>query len=252
MERETDPETLVVGAGEMGRWFGGLYGAPAFADRDPEAARAAAEATGGRAVGLDGSESFEVVCVAVPIPAAAETVREQAPRAERAVVDVTGVMEVPLAAMTETAPERERASLHPLFAASHAPGKVALAVPEGVPDGPVVPDLRERLEAAGNAVVRVTPAEHNDAMCTVQGRTHAAVLAFALAAGDDDPVPEGLTTPVYEGLRDLADQVTGNTPRVYADIQDAFDGAADVAEAARLLAEADHDAFEDLYEDAGR
>jgi prephenate dehydrogenase len=247
---ESETETLVVGAGEMGRWFGGLYEAPAFADRDPEAARAAADAVGGRTVDLGGSESFDLVCVAVPIPAAAEAIRAQAPRAERAVVDVTGVMEAPLDAMAEAVPDLERASLHPLFAASSAPGNVALSVPEGTSEGAVVADLRERLTAAGNEIVGVTPAEHDDAMCTVQGRTHAAILAFALAA--DGSVPEGLTTPVYEGLRELVDQVTGNTPRVYADIQDAFDGATDVAETARLLAEADHDGFEDLYEDAGR
>jgi prephenate dehydrogenase len=241
-------DTLIVGAGEMGRWFGRLVGDPAFADRDPAAAEAAAAELGGdaRAVSLDSDEPFELVCIAVPIPAAAAAVREQAPRAERAVVDVTGVMEPVTAAMAEAAPGAERASLHPLFSAAGAPGNVAVAVEKA---GPTTEWLRGRLREAGNELVDTTPEEHDDAMTTVQGRAHAAVLAFALAA---EEVPEGLETPVYEELRALADRVTGNTARVYADIQDAFDGASDVARAANALAAAEGADFEALYEDAGR
>mgnify|MGYP000710623552 CR=1 FL=1 len=50
----------------------------------------------------------------------------------------------------------------------------------------------------------------------------------------------------------LADRVTDGTPRVYADIQAAFDGAEDVADAARRIADADFEEFHEVYEDAGR
>ena len=82
----------------------------------------------------------------------------------------------------------------------------------------------------------------------MQGRAHAAVLAFALAA---EAVPEPFGTPVFDGLQALVEEVTGGTPRVYGDIQETFDGAADVAAAAREIAEADREAFERLYRDAG-
>ncbi|MFB6136130.1 MAG: prephenate dehydrogenase/arogenate dehydrogenase family protein [Halobacteriaceae archaeon] len=239
---------LVVGAGDVGRWFAEVVGGPvAFADADPAVAEAAAAtvAPDARAVPLDADETFDVVCVAVPLPLAAEAVERHAPKAGEAVVDVTGAMGPPLDAMARAAPDRERASFHPLFAPDAAPGNVAVTVDA---DGPTVEALRGAVADAGNDLVSVTAVEHDDAMETVQGRTHAAVIAFALAADDD--VPDGLETPVYETLRSLAERVTGGTPRVYADIQSTFDGADSVAAAARRIADADREEFETLYEDA--
>jgi prephenate dehydrogenase len=82
----------------------------------------------------------------------------------------------------------------------------------------------------------------------VQAAAHAAVLAYGLAAGDVD---ERFHTNVSGPLAALVEQVAGGEPRVYADIQAAFDGAGDVAEAARQVADADREAFERLYERAG-
>ncbi|PSP97304.1 prephenate dehydrogenase [Halobacteriales archaeon QS_5_70_17] len=239
-------DVLVVGAGEMGTWFGGAVdAAPAYADPDAAAAERAVAATGGRVVPPDTDERFDAVCLAVPIPAVAEAVAEHAPRAERALVDVTGVMRPAVAAMREHAPDRERLSLHPLFAADAAPGTVAV-----VPDapGPVTGRIRERLAERGNDAFETTPEEHDRAMATVQARAHAAVLAFGLAR---EEVPEEFHTPVSQALTDLLERATGGTPRVYADIQAAFGGAEDVADAASRLAAADAEAFEDLYRAAG-
>ncbi len=236
----------MVGAGAMGRWFAdAVADEVAFLDVDPDAAAAAAEATGGRAVGPDTTETFEAVCVAVPLPAAAEALGTYAGRAERAVFDVAGVMAEPLAAAREAAPDAERASLHPLFAPSNAPGTVAAVVDE---DGPGVRAVLDRLADRDNRIYRTTAAEHDDAMRTVQARTHAAVLAFALAAED---VPEPFHTPISAGLSELVAEVTGGEPRVYADVQAAFDGADDVAAAAREIADADPERFARLYERAG-
>ncbi|RBI64613.1 prephenate dehydrogenase [halophilic archaeon] len=237
---------LVVGAGAMGRWFAESVDCEvAFADADPEAAADAASEVGGRAVALSTDETFAAVCVAVPMPAAREAIAEHAGNAEEALVDVTGVMADPVAAMAEHAPDRERASLHPLFGPESAPGNVAVVVDSS---GPVTDELLAALAARGNDLVETTPEEHDDAMETVQASAHAAVLAFALAAG---PVPDGLTTPVYDRLAELADRVGGGDARVYADIQSEFDGADGVATAARRLADADPETFERLYEEVG-
>lgn len=254
---------LVVGAGEMGRWFAEVVRAElddlelAFADADSSVAEAAASQFDARAVALStderstgkssGSvrdEQFDAVCVAVPISAAAEAIEAHAPAAERALVDVTGEMTETVSAMQAVAPERERLSLHPLFSASSAPGNVAVVADES---GPVTDRILDALMAAGNDLVETTPQMHDEAMETVQTKTHAAVLAFALAADD---VPEGLTTPVFENLRSVAEQVTGNTPEVYAEIQETFGGSEEVAAAAAELAEADAEEFAELYQQA--
>jgi prephenate dehydrogenase len=241
---------LVVGAGEMGRWFGEVVASGveeadvAFADTDPEVAETAAAEVGGRAVSLSTDERFDAVCVAVPVSAAESAVEDHAPKAERALVDVTGQMAAPVDAMRSAAPDRERVSLHPLFASANAPGNVAVV---GDAEGPIADRILGALDGAGNRLVETTAAEHDEAMETVQAGTHAAVLAFALAAED---VPEGLTTPIFEELSAVAEQVAGNTPEVYAEIQATFDGAERVAEAAARLADADESEFAALYRDA--
>lgn len=241
-------DALIVGAGAVGRWFATILQGPvAFADVDRSAAQSAATDLGdrGSATHLDGSDTYDLVVVAVPMRAATDSIRETVSRAETAIVDLTGSMGPPLDAMARHGPDLTRASLHPLFAPEHAPGRVALSVGSG---GPTVETLRDRLEAAGNTVVDVAPETHDEAMRTIQGRAHAAILAFGLAADD---VPEDLATPVYEGLQALRERVTAGSPGVYADIQATFDGAEDIERAADRLARADRDEFQHLYDDAG-
>ncbi len=242
-------DVLIVGAGAVGRWFAGVIDGPetslAFADLDPEAARAAATDRDGRSVPVDTDERFDLVCLTVPIPAVEGAIETYAPRARSGIVDCSGVMSTPVEAMAAHAPDRERASLHPLFAPSNAPGNVAI-VADG---GPLVGRIRERLVERGNTLVETTPEEHDRAMETIQTKAHAAILAFALAA---EEVPEGFETPVSAGLADLVERVTDGNPHVYADIQETFDGAGTLAAAAARIAEADREAFEALYREAGR
>lgn len=238
-------EVLIVGAGAMGRWFARSIDTPvAFADVDEQTAAAAAEATGGRHIPLESDEPFEAVCLAVPMGHVEAAIEAHASQATAALIDVSGVMATPLTAMAKHAPDRERVSLHPLFAPERAPGSIAV-----VRDNPgdVTTALLAELTAQDNDLVETTAAEHDEAMESVQAAAHAAVLAFAHAA---ERVPDGFETPVYEGLRELATQVTGGTPRVYTDIQRAFDGADAVAAAADQIATADDETLEDLYREA--
>ncbi|MWV39357.1 prephenate dehydrogenase/arogenate dehydrogenase family protein [Natrialba sp. INN-245] len=238
-------DVLIVGAGSMGTWFGGAIDDPvAFADVDADAAGAAADAVGGTVADLDGDSRYDVVCLAVPMAHVADAVAEHAPRAKRALVDVSGVMGPPLEAMAEHAPDSERLSLHPLFAPERAPGSIAVVSDRS---GPTTDTLLEALAERGNDLLETTATEHDEAMETVQASAHAAVLSFALAA---ESVPDGFETPVYEQLRALAQQVTAGTPRVYADIQYTFDGADAVADAASEIATADHGELEVLYREA--
>jgi len=239
-------ELLVVGAGAIGRWFAELVDAElAFTDVDPAAARAAATSIDGEAVPIDGDERFDAVIIAVPMPATTAAIETHAPRARRAITDLTGSMSEPVAAMSEHAADMERLSLHPLFAPANAPGRIAM-VADAL--GPLTDQLRAALENADNELIETTPETHDRAMETVQAKAHAALLAFALAAEDVEPV---YATPIYDELTALVEEVTDGQPRVYADIQDLFDGAEDVAEAARQLADADRERFKQLFRDAG-
>ncbi|NUB91690.1 prephenate dehydrogenase [Haloterrigena sp. SYSU A558-1] len=240
-------DVLIVGAGAMGTWLGRAVDASVtFADVDADAAAAAADAVGDDAdtAALEGTDSYDVVCIAVPMTHAVEAVADHADRAEGAIVDVSGVMGPPLEAMATHAPDLERASLHPLFAPERAPGSIAVVRDAA---GPTIETLLDALAARGNDLVETTATEHDDAMETVQAATHAAVLSFALAA---EPVPDGFETPIYEGLGTLAEQMTEGTPRVYADIQEAFDGADAIADAAATVADADREELESLYREA--
>ncbi|WP_226040716.1 prephenate dehydrogenase/arogenate dehydrogenase family protein [Natrinema sp. DC36] len=238
-------DVLIVGAGSMGTWFGDAIDARVtFADLDRDAAATAAEAVGGDVTDLEGETTFDVVCLAVPMTHVTDAIADQADRAERAVVDVSGVMEPAIAAMERHAQELERVSLHPLFAPERAPGSIAVVRARS---GPVTDELLAALEERGNELLETTAAEHDEAMETVQAATHAAVFSFALAA---ESVPEGFETPIYEDLRRLARQVTAGTPRVYADIQDTFDGADAVADAADEIAAAGPEELEALYREA--
>jgi prephenate dehydrogenase len=259
-----DGSLLVVGAGAVGRWIAGVLDCEdtAFCDTDPRVASEAAVAIGGRVVDPDSAERFDVVAVAVPIPAATEAIATHAPRAKRAVFDATGTMREPVAAMAEHAPDLERLSLHPLFAPEHAPGTVAIVTDAAESAGGN--DNRERgsesdadsvaaaiaaaLRAAGNDPFVTSPEEHDRAMKTVQARTHVAVLAFALAA---EPVDERFHTPVSRALAEITTRVTSGDPAIYAEIQATFDGSEDVTAAAARIADASDQEFEALYREAG-
>jgi prephenate dehydrogenase len=243
---------LVVGAGEMGRWCCDVLRSAAslsvdlaVADADAAVADRAAAAFDATVADEPGAVDPALVCVAVPIPAAADAIATWGPTAGSGIVDVTGVAGEPIDAMRRHAPDVERASFHPLFAPANEPGNVAVVVDA---DGPIVGKLRRAIADRGNDLYETTAETHDRAMATVQARTHAAVLAYGLAA---ESVPSELHTPISAGLEELLEQVSAGEPRVYADIQAAFDGADDVAEAAAALASADRETFERLYADAG-
>jgi prephenate dehydrogenase len=249
-------ETLIVGAGAMGQWVGATLTDPtasvsppgsaasctvSYYDQDPAAAEQAASATGTRAVTTP-DESYDLVCIAVPIPAAATAIAAHASRAQAAAIDLTGTMTEPVDALAQHAAGVERASFHPLFSPDNEPGNVPVVVDA---DGPTVAFVRDRLTERGNEVFETTAAEHDEAMETVQSQAHAAILAYALAG---ESAPDRFQTTVSRQLDSLVEQVTGGESRVYADIQAAFDGADEVADAAASIADADRETFEKLYD----
>lgn len=235
---------LVIGAGTMGEWFARTLAETTtvtLTDTDPERATAVADRLDAQSAALDTDERFDTVCFAVPMSAVEDAIAEHASKAERAVVDVTGSMAEPVAAMRTHASDRERLSLHPLFAPANAPGRIAVVADAA---GPATDEVRAAL-AIENELFETTPDEHDRAMATVQAGAHAAVLAYALTAED---VREEFHTPISGPLDELTEQVLSGSPQVYTEIQERFDGAEAVAEAAeRIVADEE---FEALYREA--
>lgn len=78
-------DVLIVGAGAMGTWLGRAVDASVtFADVDADAAAAAADAVGDDAdtAALEGTDSYDVVCIAVPMTHAVDAIADHADRAE--------------------------------------------------------------------------------------------------------------------------------------------------------------------------
>ena len=235
-------DTLILGAGTMGRWVGGLdIGQCTFVDRDPETAAAAADIVAGARSAASLSGGYDLVCVTVPMSAARTAIERVSSVDPAAVVDVTGAMAGPLKALADYHPNAQRASFHPLFAPANGPGNVAAVVDAG---GSYVEQFVAAMEAAGNTVFETTATEHDRAMETIQAAAHTAVLAYGLAA---ESVPEAYETPVSRTLETLRQQVTGGDPDIYAEIQAQFAGADRVADAASELAAADPAEFQSLY-----
>ncbi|QZA88589.1 prephenate dehydrogenase [Salinarchaeum sp. IM2453] len=240
-------DTLIVGAGAMGRWFAThVPGSITFADIDQSAAHEAAATHDGEVLqqGTTEEQNYDLVCIAVPMSAVVETIETYGSYAQEAIVDITGVMELPLQSMEAVCPDIQRASFHPLFAPENAPGNIPTVIDR---EGPIISTVIEWFESQGNTIIPTTAEEHDTAMESIQAAAHTAVIAYGLAVDD---VPDGYGTPISNTLDELVTQVTTGNPDVYLEIQEMFDGADRVAEMAQQIATADRETFVKLYHEA--
>ena len=195
----------------------------------------------------------DVVVLAVPEPvalAALDAVLD-AMRPGALLVDTLSV-KGDLAAATAGAPRvaalgLEVLGLNPMFApALGLAGRPVAAVP--VRPGPRTEALLALLTERGGQVVRVSAAEHDRLAAITQALTHAAVLAFGLAAAeltdelaDDLAGPAALAPPPHRTLLALLARIAGGAPEVYWDVQAANPQAAAARQAliraARRLAD---------------
>ena len=115
-------------------------------------------------------------------------------------------------------PQAAVPSLTALLDSKHT---VAAVVTRG---GPGATALLQLVESWGGRVVRYTPEEHDRTTAATQALTHAAVLSFGLALaqlGTEADQLAGPAPPPYLAMLALLARITGGSPAVYWDIQQA-------------------------------
>jgi prephenate dehydrogenase len=235
---------LIVGSGSMGRWFASAVDADiTYLDIEPEMANEAAGEMGCGIANPDTEELFDVVCIAVPMPFVEEAITKYSKNASGGLCDITGSMATPIKNMKLHADGIERLSMHPLFGPLNCPGRIAI-VEDNM--GPLMKKICDDLEKSGNTLFNTTVDEHDEAMKTVQGMAHAAILSFGLAA---EKIPDKFGTPIFDGLMKLTMEITRGNPRVYSDIQKIFGGSIEISNAARRISDSDEEEFKKIHED---
>jgi prephenate dehydrogenase len=238
--RRFEDAVVVGGAGAVGQLFTGLLrtagarvtgadlSAPVGPDwvagdvRAPDGALAAALST------------CDVVVCAVPEPVLLDAVGPVAALLPEGAlfVDTTSVKSRVVPAVAGAVPG-PAVSLNPMFAPSLGfAGRAVAAVP--VRPGAPVEVLEALLTGAGARVVRLDAPAHDRLTAVTQAATHAAVLAFGLAAADSGVAVAdllALAPPPHRALLALLARIVSGAPETYWDIQEAnpYAGAARAA-----------------------
>ena len=208
---------LILGFGAFGRMAARAL-APYLpvAVCDPSApAQAAAATLGLRVVAPADAGGFDVVLLAVPVPALGECLATLAPhlRPGQVVVDVCSVKEGPAALMRALLPEPvEILASHPLFGPQSLPGslsggRIVICPLRGGRWRRIAAFLRRVL---GLRVIVTTPEEHDRHAALTQGLTH----LLARAMQDFQPHPL-IRTRSFDLLCEALDMVRSDAVEVY-------------------------------------
>jgi prephenate dehydrogenase len=181
--------------------------------------------------------SADVLVLAVPEPVAVAALpaiaRSLPPGA--LLVDTLSVKALIADEVLRRLPCNPALSLNPMFApALGFAGRVVAA--SILRDGARIAELLDLIRGAGAEVVTVTAQEHDRITAVTQAATHAAVLAFGLAAaelGVDIDTLRKLAPPPHQTLLALLARIASGAPEVYWDIQAANASAADARAALR-------------------
>lgn len=177
----------------------------------------------------------ELVVLAIPEPAALRALDPLAGlvRPGAVLADTLSVKSRFAARLAGLPAGIEQVGLNPMFAPDLgiAGRTVAAVVTRG---GPGATALLQLVESWGGRVVRCTPEEHDRATAATQALTHAAVLSFGLAlahTGTGAGQLAGTAPPPHLAMLALLARITGGSPEVYWDIQQANPYAAPARQA---------------------
>lgn len=230
---------IIGGSGKMGRWFtrhlrdedNQVVISGRSGDKLREAGRELGVAVASNVEAVKGAE---VVLLSVPIDSFEDIVIELAPhiRPEQAVLDVTSVKVMPVAAMHRHLKTKLVLGTHPLFGpgAKSIAGQNFVLTPTSSEERTLADKVRDYLEARGSLVSLMTPEEHDDKMTVILGLSHfiAVVTADTLISSNRAARPAMFGGITYKVLLTLVESVISENPELYAAIQMNLPGVADI------------------------
>ncbi|MBU2535250.1 MAG: prephenate dehydrogenase [Chloroflexi bacterium] len=253
---------IIGGSGKMGRWFARHLleegNEVVISGRTESKVMEARQELGVAAVSnVEAVKDAEVVVLSVPIDTFEDIVVELAPhiQPEQAVVDVTSVKVMPVAAMHRHLKTKLVLGTHPLFGpgAQGVAGQNFVLTPTSNEERALADKVRSYLETRSARVSLMTPEEHDDKMAVTLGLSHfiAIVAADTLLSSNKSTQPTTLGGITYKVLLTLVESVISENPELYASIQMNLPGVPDVetlfqgkvAAWAEMVKSKDRDAF---------
>jgi prephenate dehydrogenase len=222
---------IIGGSGKMGRWFADFLlkdgKEVVISGRSEKKLLEAKQALGveiasGNVAAVKGAD---YVLLSVPIDSFEEVVAQISPyiQPEQAVIDVTSVKVLPVAAMHKHVKRGLVLGAHPLF----GPGARSVAnqnfvlTPINGEEAALAQKIRGYLEARGARVTLMSPEEHDEVMTVVLGLSHFIALVAAdtlMSSGRLKQTGEiGSTT--YRVLLSVVASVVAEDPELYASLQ---------------------------------
>ncbi len=183
---------------------------------------------------IEAVKDAEVVVLSVPIDTFEDIIVELAPHIQpgQAVVDVTSVKVMPVAAMHRHLKTKLVLGTHPLFGpgAQGVAGQNFVLTPTSNEEMALADKVRNYLETRGARVSLMTPEEHDDKMAVILGLSHfiAIVAADTLLSSNESTQPTTLGGITYKVLLTLVESVISENPELYASIQMNLPGVPDV------------------------
>ncbi len=174
---------------------------------------------------IQAASKAEVVVLAVPIEATPQTIKEIAPhiREGSLFLDVTSVKEEPAELMHKHAQEGvEILPIHPMFGprVRSLDGQVVVLTPKR--KGKWYPKVVDFLETEQARVLVTTPETHDRMMSIVQGLTHFAYIAVAIAIERmqiDVKESRKFASPIYSLMLDMIVRIVAQNPYLCYSIQ---------------------------------
>jgi len=167
----------------------------------------------------------DYVLLSVPMESLEGVVEQISPyiQPEQAVIDITSVKVLPVAAMHKHVKRGLVLGVHPLFGpgARNMANQNFVLTPTNSEEETLAQKIRGYLEARGARVTLMSPEEHDETMSVVLGLSHfiALVTADTLLSSGRLEQTGGIGSTTYRVLLSMVSSVVAEDPELYASLQ---------------------------------